>query len=153
MKIPSIIFYFPKASFEQPLAVSIRVARFFWNKIPKRGKYTKLPQTICTKCQLNITKDRKMDQVSIKYTNILHCKTLQQFPKFGFLVWKQTIWQPWFPSQCFPRRRKLGWHKTLETLQRTKSCQVTAAPGLPDGIHSFKPKIQNWVNFLGLAIA
>jgi hypothetical protein len=35
-----------------------------------------------------------MDQVSIKYTNIFHSKTLQNFPKFGFLVWKQTIWQP-----------------------------------------------------------
>jgi hypothetical protein len=36
-----------------------------------------------------------MDQVSIKYTYIFHCKTLQNLPKFGFLVWKQTIWQPW----------------------------------------------------------
>jgi hypothetical protein len=36
-----------------------------------------------------------MDQVAIKYTSILRCKTLQNLPKFGFLVWKQTIWQPW----------------------------------------------------------
>jgi hypothetical protein len=36
-----------------------------------------------------------MDQVSIKYTNIFKCKTLQNLPKFGFLVCKQTIWQPW----------------------------------------------------------
>jgi hypothetical protein len=35
-----------------------------------------------------------MNQVPIKYTNICHCKTLQNLPKFGFLVWKQTIWQP-----------------------------------------------------------
>jgi hypothetical protein len=35
-----------------------------------------------------------MDQVSIKYTNIFDCKTLKNLPKFGFLVWKQTIWQP-----------------------------------------------------------
>jgi hypothetical protein len=35
-----------------------------------------------------------MDQVSIKYTIIFHCKTLQILAKFGFLVWKQTIWQP-----------------------------------------------------------
>jgi hypothetical protein len=34
-----------------------------------------------------------MDQVSINYTNIFHCKTLQNLPKFGFLVWKQIIWQ------------------------------------------------------------
>jgi hypothetical protein len=38
--------------------------------------------------------DHKMDQVSIKYTSIFHCKTLQNLPKFVFLVWKQTIWQP-----------------------------------------------------------
>jgi hypothetical protein len=36
-----------------------------------------------------------MDQVSIKYTIIFHCKTLQNLTKFGFLVWKQTILQPW----------------------------------------------------------
>jgi nuclear transport factor 2 (NTF2) superfamily protein len=47
-----------------------------------------------TKCPWSITKDRKMDKVSIKYTIIFHCKTLQNLPKFGFLVWKQTIWQP-----------------------------------------------------------
>jgi hypothetical protein len=32
----------------------------------------------------NITKDRKMDQASIKYTIIFHCNTLQNLPKFGF---------------------------------------------------------------------
>jgi hypothetical protein len=36
-----------------------------------------------------------MDQVSIKYTNIFQSKTLQNLPKFDFLAWKQTIWQPW----------------------------------------------------------
>jgi hypothetical protein len=36
-----------------------------------------------------------MDQVSIKYTNIFQRTTVQNLPKFGFLVWKQTIWQPW----------------------------------------------------------
>jgi hypothetical protein len=28
----------------------------------------------------------KMDPVSIKYTNIFHCQSLQNLPKFGFLV-------------------------------------------------------------------
>jgi hypothetical protein len=32
--------------------------------------------------------------MAIKYT-ILHCKTLQNLTKLGFLVWKYTIWQPW----------------------------------------------------------
>jgi hypothetical protein len=33
--------------------------------------------------------------MAIKYTNIFHCKTLQSLPKLEFLVWKQTIRQPW----------------------------------------------------------
>jgi hypothetical protein len=36
----------------------------------------------------------KIDQPAIKYTNIFHCKTLQNLPKSGFLVRKYTIWQP-----------------------------------------------------------
>jgi hypothetical protein len=31
----------------------------------------------------------------IKYINIFRSKALQNLPKLGFLVWKQTIWQPW----------------------------------------------------------
>jgi hypothetical protein len=31
----------------------------------------------------------------IKYTKIFRSKTFQNLPKLGFLVWKQTIWQPW----------------------------------------------------------
>jgi hypothetical protein len=34
-----------------------------------------------------------MEQICIKYTIIFHYKTLQNLPKWGFLVWKQTIWQ------------------------------------------------------------
>jgi hypothetical protein len=36
----------------------------------------------------NITKWPKKFQVTIKYTNIFHCKALQNLPKLGFLVWK-----------------------------------------------------------------
>jgi hypothetical protein len=35
----------------------------------------------------------------IKYTKIFHSKALQNLPKSGFLVWKQTIWQPWLESE------------------------------------------------------
>jgi hypothetical protein len=28
------------------------------------------------------------------YTNIVNCKTLQNLPKVGSLVWKYAIWQP-----------------------------------------------------------
>jgi hypothetical protein len=33
--------------------------------------------------------------MAINFTNIFHCKTLQNLPKRGFWVWKFTIWQPW----------------------------------------------------------
>jgi hypothetical protein len=46
----------------------------------------------------NIPYGRKTDQIVIKYTNIFHCKTLQNLPKLGFLVWKYAIWQPWWSS-------------------------------------------------------
>jgi hypothetical protein len=44
------------------------------------GKYTKLPQHYL---------------MTIKYTSIFPSKVLQNLPKLVFLVWKQTIWQPW----------------------------------------------------------
>jgi hypothetical protein len=34
--------------------------------------------------------------MGMKYTNIFHSKALQNLPKVGFLVWKHTIWQPWW---------------------------------------------------------
>jgi hypothetical protein len=36
----------------------------------------------------------------IKYNNIFYSKALQILPKLGYLVWKQTIWQPWFSVFC-----------------------------------------------------
>jgi hypothetical protein len=33
--------------------------------------------------------------MTITYTSIFHCKALQNLPKLGILVWKQTIWKPW----------------------------------------------------------
>jgi hypothetical protein len=33
--------------------------------------------------------------MAIKSRNIFQSKALQHLPKLGFLVWKQTIWQPW----------------------------------------------------------
>jgi hypothetical protein len=32
--------------------------------------------------------------MAIKYINIFQSKALQDLPKFGFFVWKETIWQP-----------------------------------------------------------
>jgi hypothetical protein len=49
-----------------------------------------------------------MDQVSIKYVNIFRCKTLQYLPQFGFLVWKQTIWQPCSIVELQVEERKIS---------------------------------------------
>jgi hypothetical protein len=81
----------------------------------------------------NITNYHELYQmsitVSIKYTVIFHCKTLRNLPKFGFLVWNQTIWQPcffslwnwkgrpWLPIVCFlflmPRDRDSNWRSQM----------------------------------------
>jgi hypothetical protein len=42
-----------------------------------------------------------MDQVSIKYTNIFHCKTLQNLPKLEFLVWKKPSGKPGKETSLF----------------------------------------------------
>jgi hypothetical protein len=53
---------------------------FPWYNIPKWGKYTKVT--------IKYTKWPK-------YTNIYHCKYLQNLPKLEFGVWKYAIWQTW----------------------------------------------------------
>jgi hypothetical protein len=59
----------------------IGAARFFFVQHTKRVeilmKYTKGSQ--------NILNGSKIDQMDIKFTNISHCKTLQNLPKLGFL--------------------------------------------------------------------
>jgi hypothetical protein len=40
----------------------------------------------------------KIFQMAINYINIFPYKALKNFPKFGFLVRKETIWQPWQAS-------------------------------------------------------
>jgi hypothetical protein len=44
--------------------------------------YTKLPYIM--------PNGHKIFQMIIKYNNIFHSKALQNLPKLGFLVWKQT---------------------------------------------------------------
>jgi hypothetical protein len=46
----------------------------------------------------NLPNCHKIYQMALKCTNILHSKTyLLNILKLGFLVWKYTISQPWFP--------------------------------------------------------
>jgi hypothetical protein len=56
----------------------------------------------CTKFSQNyqsIQNGRKMFPTTIDYDNIFHSKTLQNLPRFGFLVWKYAIWQPCMSDQ------------------------------------------------------
>jgi hypothetical protein len=78
---------------------AIRVVRFFLLKYTKMGWNVPKDHTI-TKWPLNVTKGRKVFQMAMLYTNIFHLKAPQNIPKFGYLVWKYNIWQPW------PTRRK-----------------------------------------------
>jgi hypothetical protein len=69
---------------------------FSWYMIPKSGK--------CTKWIQNVPKGHKISQIPnipnvLKYINIFRSNTHQTLPKLGFLVWKQTIWQPCYSLQ------------------------------------------------------
>jgi hypothetical protein len=49
------------------------------------------------------------------YTNIVRCKTLQNWPKLGFLVWKYTIWQPWWQHrESFGGKGGGGGHQMMD---------------------------------------
>jgi hypothetical protein len=76
-------------------------------------KYSKLSQII--------PNGGKIDQMAIKYTNIFHCKTLQNLPKLRFLVWIYTIWQPCCVQVLFPLKRWLSrFLNGLESLSRSE---------------------------------
>jgi hypothetical protein len=77
--------------------------------VPNEHKMYQM-NTKCTKWTQNVPIKHKMYQMVIKYPkisaknskwpyniciNIYQSKALQKWPELGFLVWKQTIWQPW----------------------------------------------------------
>jgi hypothetical protein len=75
--------------------IRFRVARFFLIHDTKMNQMN----TKCNKRSWNIPNVCKIFQKTIKNGNIIQSKALQNLPKLGFLVWKQTIWQPWFDSE------------------------------------------------------
>jgi hypothetical protein len=56
-----------------------RVDRFFLVQHTKTGK--NIPKLL-----QNIPNGSEIDRMAIPFTNIFHCKKLQNLPKFGFLV-------------------------------------------------------------------
>jgi hypothetical protein len=69
-----------------------------WKKYQITIKYTQWPQNISNGC--------KIDEMAMKYTNIYHCKFLQNLPKLGFLVRKYAIWQPCGKTRKVTKDRK-----------------------------------------------
>jgi hypothetical protein len=67
----------------------------FWGTTYQNGKNTKGPQNVSNGIIYNIMHGSKIDQMAIKYTNIFHCKTLQNLTKMGFWFLKYNIWQLW----------------------------------------------------------
>jgi hypothetical protein len=65
-----------------------KVARFSLAQLTKMVKMYQITQKY-TKQQYNISNGRKIDQMFIKYTNIFHCKTLQNLPNLDF--WFENI--------------------------------------------------------------
>jgi hypothetical protein len=81
-----------------------RVARFFLTQYSKTREKYQITTTLPNCHRIHIPNDRKIYQMTITYTSIFHSKALQNLPKLGFLVWKQTIWQPWKNTFLSPRR-------------------------------------------------
>jgi hypothetical protein len=62
---------------------------FSWYKIPKREKIYQITTSYIYQMSIkyNYIKTVKWTKCPyIKYTNIFHCMTLQNLPKFGFLI-------------------------------------------------------------------
>jgi hypothetical protein len=83
-------------------------------KIPKRGEIYQMT-TNYTKWPWNISSGRKIGQLVIIYTKIFNFKTLLNLSKLGFLILKQTIWQPWWLPLLLQRNRLhfFWWSKTI----------------------------------------
>jgi hypothetical protein len=77
---------------------------FSWHNIPKRGKIYQITTTLPNGHKIGMPDDRIIFQMTTKYTSIFHSKALQNLPKFEFLVWKQTIWQPWLWAPLYDWR-------------------------------------------------
>jgi hypothetical protein len=68
---------------------------FYWYNVPKWGKIYQMTS--------ELPNPHKIYQITRMYNNIFHSKVLQNKPKLGFLVSKETIWQPWH----WQRRREI----------------------------------------------
>jgi hypothetical protein len=103
---------------------------FLGPKYQNGEKYTKLPQ--------NISNGRKIDQMVIKYTKIFHSKTLRNLPKLGFLVWKQTIWQP-----CLVRGHSTKRAERVKGRKKGAKISARSASVLSNVLHDKKERLKS----------
>jgi hypothetical protein len=87
----------------------------------------------CTKWTHNVLSGHRISQMFIKYSkrplkyiNILQSETVKSFPRLGFWVWKQTIWQPCARPKCCRMAEKsfLCVNKALKSNLRFESCSL-----------------------------
>jgi hypothetical protein len=65
----------------------LRGCQIFLGKTYQNGKIYRNNHKISNNGHIiGIPKRHKIDQMAVNYTNISHCKTLQNLPKMGFLV-------------------------------------------------------------------
>jgi hypothetical protein len=84
--------------------------------------------------QQNIPNGSKIDEMSVKFTNIFYCKSLQNLPKLAFLIWKYTIWQPWSRlkvvvqfsyEMCKPLKARWQQGDQMSLLKNDPKCSPT----------------------------
>jgi hypothetical protein len=98
-------------SCETGVAVGIQGCRIFLSAIYQNGGNGPNSHKIY-QMAIKYIKCRKIHQMSKQYSNILHCKTLQNLPKLRwFLVWKLTIWQPWlYRNETNEKNCRFEWN-------------------------------------------
>jgi hypothetical protein len=72
--------------------------------------------TECAKWSYSIPNVHKIFQMAIIYINIFQSENLKILPKLGFLVRRQTIWQPWTSTYIFNRVALPSKHDRFVTL-------------------------------------
>jgi hypothetical protein len=64
--------------------------------------------------------------MAIEYTNFYHSKALENVPKFGFLVRKHTIWQPW--PKYWPNLPTRPWNPGGSSKKRPERSRESTLP-------------------------
>jgi hypothetical protein len=98
---------------------------FSWSNIPKRKKYTKLPQ--------NIPNGHKIHKMAAKYFKThryaYHSKALQNLPKF---VLKYTNWQPWRRLFDSPKLELKLLFRSAKNVVGKQGCQISLGTIYPN---------------------